>query len=257
MSEENLQNQNEIQQPGVEPISKTDAMVGIFTEPGNTFEAIGQTKQSYWVLPLVICVVLGLIAAIIGQLDPQLFGAMMDKQKKKMQEKFDEQVKEGKMTKEEAQQSMEQSTKFMDPNGTFFKIIAYAGSTIGVIVMFFIGSLLYFIGFKIFRSEAGFIEAMNVVALSTIISAIGGLLAIVLSVVMGHLVSVGPGLLVTEESVGEKMNKFLTALDIFAIWAHVVAAIGISKVGRISAGASYGFVFGLWIVWILISTFVF
>ena len=257
MEEENLQIQNEMQ-PEIEPISKTDAIVGVFTEPGNTYEAIAQTKDTYyWLYPILICVVLGLISAFIGQSDKQLFSDMMDKQKKKMHEKMDEQVKAGKLTQEQAQKQIEQSEKFMDPNGIFFKLMAYVGASIGIIIFFILVSLLYFVGLKIFKSPAGFGDAMNVVGLGMLISSIGGLLAMVLSVVMGHFVSVGAGLVLKEEAVGEKMYKLATSLDVFAIWEHVIFAIGLSKIGRISMGQSYGLVFGLWILWIGISTFVF
>ncbi|CAF3692775.1 unnamed protein product [Rotaria sp. Silwood1] len=131
MEEENLQIQNDIPSPEIDPISKTDAMVGVFTEPGNTYEAIAQTKDVYyWLYPILICVVLGLVSAFIGQSDQQLFGDMMSKQKKKMREKMDEQVKSGKMSKEESEKAIEQSEKFMDPNGVLFKLMAYVGASI-------------------------------------------------------------------------------------------------------------------------------
>lgn len=258
MEEENLQAQNDMQTPEIEPISKTDAIVGVFTEPSNTYEAIAQTKDTYyWLYPILICVVLGLISAFIGQSDKQLFGDMMDKQKKKMHEKMDEQVKAGKMTQDQANQQIEQTEKFMDPNGIFFKLMAYVGASVGIVIFFILCSLLYFLGLKIFKSPAGFGDAMNVVGLGMLISSIGGLLAMVLSVVMGHFVSVGAGLVLKEDAVGEKMYKLATSLDIFAIWEHVIFAIGLSKIGRISMGQSYGLVFGLWIIWIVVSTFVF
>ncbi len=258
MEDENLQNQLDSQVPMVEPISKTDAIVGVFTEPANTYEAIAQTKDVYyWLYPILICVVLGLISAFIGQSDKQLFGDMMDKQKKKMHEKMDEQVKSGKLTQDQANQQIEQTEKFMDPNGIFFKLMAYVGASVGIVIFFILVSLLYFVGLKIFKSPAGFGDAMNVVGLGMLISSIGGLLAMVLSVVMGHFVSVGAGLVLKEEAVGEKMYKLATSLDVFAIWEHVIFSIGLSKIGRISMAQSYGLVFGLWIIWIAVSTFVF
>lgn len=258
MEEENLQNQNDINIPETEPISKTDAMVGVFTEPGNTYSEIAKTKDVYyWLYPILICIVLGLISAFIGQSDQQLFGDMMNKQKKKMREKMDEQVKAGKMSQEEAQKQIEASEKFMDPNGIFFKLMAYVGASIGVCIIFILVSLLYFLGLKIFKSPAGFGDAMNVVGLAMLISSIGGLLAMVLSVVMGRFVSIGAGLFLREENVGEKMYKVATTFDIFAIWEHVVFAIGLSKVGRISMAQSYSLVFGIWAIWIIVSTFVF
>ena len=261
MEEQNIpQNTPDVNQnPGHyrEPISKTDAMVGVFTEPGNTYESIAAVKGNYWVLPIVIAIVVGIIAVFIGQMDPQLFGDMMSKQRKKMEEKFQEQVKEGSMTQEQAQQSMEQSAKFMDPNGVFFKLIAFGGSIIGTFMIFIILSLLYLLGLKIFKAQFEFTNILNVVGLAMLISAIGGLIAIVLSVIMGQLTGVGLGLILKEEAVGEKMYALITKLDVFTIWFYAVISIGLSKIARIPMAKSVSLVFGIWIIYILVTTFVF
>jgi len=257
MEDQNIPNESGMPEHSIEPISKTDAMVGVFTEPGNTFANIAAVKGNYWLMPIIISVVIGIIAVFIGQMDPQLFGDMMSKQRKKMVEKMDEQVKEGKMTQEQAQQSIEQSEKFMNPEGIFFKLIAFGGSIIGTFMILIVLSLLYLLGLKIFKAQFDFINILNVVGLAMLISAIGGLIAIVLSILVGHLTGVGLGLILKEESVGEKMYGLITKLDVFTIWFYTVISIGLSKVARVPMAKSATLVFGIWVVYILITTFVF
>ena len=78
---------------------------------------------------------------------------------------------------------------------------------------------------------------------------------IVLSIVMGKLVSVGPALIVTAESVGENMNKFLGHFDILGIWYLVVVAIGLAKIANISSAKSFALVFVLWLIYISVTSF--
>lgn len=130
MSEEDLTNpeQNLVPPEQFEELSKADAMAGVFTAPGETYETIANTpKQNYWIIPVMIAIVAGIIGTFLFMQDAQLVGNVMDKQKKKMQEQFDKNIKEGKMTQEDADKAMES----MNPKGTFFKIIGFGGSVIG------------------------------------------------------------------------------------------------------------------------------
>jgi len=145
----------------------------------------------------------------------------------------------------------------MDPNGLLFKAIAFGGSIIGQFMILILLSLVYLLGLKIFKAQFEFINILNVVGLAMLISAIGGLVAIVLSVIMGHLTSVGLGLFLTEEAAGEKMYGLLTKLDVFTIWFYTVISIGLSKIARIPMSKSITLVFGVWIIYVVVTTFVF
>lgn len=239
-------------------LSQMDAVSGIFTEPGNTFETIAKyPKRNFWLLPVLILVITSVVSSFLFFSDAELVGNMMDKQKTKMRENMQEKVKAGKMTQEQANNAIEQAEKFMDPNGLFFKITGTAGAVISPFVMLFLLSVIYMLLLKMAKANFEFTNILNVVGLSLMISAVGSVLGIVVSIIMGNLNSISLALILKPETVGETLHGLLMKLDVFTIWFYVLVAIGLVKVAKVKASMSYLIVFGLWIIWLVISTFVF
>lgn len=185
--------------------------------------------------------------------DAELTSKTMDKQKEKMREKFQESVQQGKMTQEDSDKALES----MNPSGMMFKVFAFGGSVVGPFIILLLLSVFYLIALKIMKGQFDFTNILNVVGLAMLIGSIGSLIAVVISVLKGNMVTIGPSLLFSEESVGQKIYTLLTKIDLFSIWFYAVIAIGLSKVGRVSIVKSSAVVFGLWIVYILVSSFVF
>jgi len=242
-----------------EPLSKADAMGGVFTSPGETYETIARTqKQNYWLIPVVISILVGVIATFLFMRDAELVNKTMEKQKQKVREKMEENVKAGKMTQEESQRAMEQSEKFMNPKGFFFMVIGYVISVVGPFIWLLIWSVVYLIVLKIMKAEFAFYNVLNVVGLAMLIMALGKLVAIVVSILRGDLSGISPALILTEEAVGAKIYAMIMKLDVFDIWHFGVVSIGLSKIASISLGKSASFVFGIWlIVYVLILSLVF
>jgi len=108
-----------------------------------------------------------------------------------------------------------------------------------------------------FKANFEFTNVLNVVGLSLIISAVGSVLGIVLSIILGDLSSVGLSLVLKPETVGDSLHALFLKADVFSVWFYVLVAIGLVKVAKIKPVMSYAVVFGLWIIWLVISTFVF
>jgi len=256
MSEENYTNPEQSLEPQepFEELSKGDAMAGVFTAPGETFETIAATpKKNYWIIPILITIVVGIISTFLFMQDAELVSSTMEKQKTKMAEQFEKNVKEGKMTQEDADKAMES----MNPSGTFFKLIGYGGSVIGPFIILFILSLLYLIMLKIFKAEFEFVNVLNVVGLAMLITAVGSLISIVISVLKGEMSSVGLGLVLSQDTVGEKVHTLLTKLDVFSIWFYVVVAIGLSKIAKVDMIRSSSIVFGLFLLYAIATSLIF
>ena len=248
-SEENVETIDQF-----EELSKSEAMSGVITEPGETFEAIASgPKKNYWSSPVLIAVVLSLLSSFLFMRDPELTRNTMDKQKAKMTEKFEQNIKDGKMTQEEADNAMES----MNPNSPFFKIIGYAGALIGPFIILLLLSLIYLIVLKILKAEVEFTNILNVVGLAMLISSVGSILAILISIMKGNMTGVSPGIFLSEESIGEKAFSFLNKIDVFTIWFYVVIAIGLTKIAKIDMAKSATIVFGLFLVYAVITSLVF
>ncbi|HMS64216.1 MAG TPA: Yip1 family protein [Ignavibacteria bacterium] len=237
-----------------EQLTNSEAMAGVITAPSETFETIANTpKKNYWLIPVLIAIVVGLVSTFLFMQDAELVGRTMNKQKEKMMEKFEENIKDGKMTQEQVDAAMES----MNPKGVFFKIMGYGGSVVGPFIVLLLLSVIYLIVLKIMQGKIDFLNIANVVGLALLIGAIGNLIAIVISILKGNMTTIGPSLFMSEESVGEKVYALLTKIDLFSIWFYAVIAIGLSKVGSLSIAKTATAVFGIWIVYIIVSSFAF
>ncbi len=253
--ENNNETNIEEQEGSNEQLSSTDALIGVLSSPGETFETIAVTKKkNYWLLSVLITIIISLIVTFIFFRDEQIMSGMMDKQKAQLEKSMEENVKSGKMTQEQSQQAIEQAEKFMDPKGVFFQIIGYGGSILMPFLMLLVLSLVYMLVLKIFKTNADFGSLLNVVGLPLIIGGIGSIVALVLSVVTGKMSSASLALFLTDDIVGVKLNELLFKIDLFSIWYYVTVAIGLSKITKLPAGKAYITVFGVWVFWLLITT---
>ncbi|HAY33252.1 MAG TPA: Yip1 family protein [Ignavibacteria bacterium] len=250
MNEENIEpTLNQDQDFQDQQLTVTEAISGVISAPGETFETIASSpKRNYWLIPILIAVLLGIVTSFLFMQDKELTSRTMEKQKEQMMEKFRENIKNGSMTQEQADNAIDS----MNPEGTMFKIIGYGGAALGPFIILFVLSVIYFIALKIFKSEAHLTDVMNVVGLSFIIIAVGNLLATVLSIIMGDLTSIGPAILTTKESAGKKIYAMLTKVDLFAIWFYTVVSIGLSRIGRIALVKTAAVVFGIWLIFYVI-----
>jgi len=256
MNEENPANteENSEQLNQHEELSKADAMAGVFTEPGDTFETIARTpRKNYWLLPVLISAIVGLVSAFLFMQDNELASKTMDKQKQKMREKFEQNVKEGKMSQEDVDKTMET----MNPQGTIFKVFGYGGAIVGPFLILFILSIIYLVILKVMKAQVDFVNILNVVGLSMLITAIGSLLSIVASILKGDITSVGLALVLSEQAVGEKVYSLLNKFDLFSIWFYVVVSIGLSRVAKIDMIKSAAIVFGIFLLYAIVTSLVF
>src|SRR6188474_1668692 len=155
MSEENLTTDENSSEPEFqnEQLTNTEAMSGVFTAPGETYEIIANTpKKNYWLLPVVIFIAINLISTFLFMSDAELVSKTMEKQSAAMREQFEKNVKEGKMTQEDANKAMES----MNPAGIFFKAIAFGGAIIGPFIMLLLLGVVYLLGLKVMKAQFDF-----------------------------------------------------------------------------------------------------
>lgn len=239
----------------VENITLGDAMAGIFSEPGETFEAVkNSTKKNYWLIPLLIVIVVTILATFLVMRDEELSASINEKQSKAMEEQFDKAVKEGKMTREDANKQIEQSKKFM--SGPMMLVIGTGFSLIMVLVFFFFKSLLYWAGLKPFKSIALYTDVMNVVGLAGLITAIQTVVNTVIAVVTGKLMAnIGPSLFLSEASMGKQMYALFAHMDVLNFWYLIILGIGLARVSNVKSSITFSLVLILWIIWVMLTTF--
>lgn len=247
--------QNKFVEEPPEQLSVSDSIIGVITSPGETFETMVSTKKkNYWVIPVLLSIVIGVVVTFIFFRDVQLMSGIMDKQKAQLEKRMDEQVKSGKMSTEQSKQAIEQAEKFMDPKSTFFQIMGYGGVVIVPFLMLFVLSLVYLLLLKALKADVDFGNLLNVVGLPMVITVIGSIVSLILSIVIGTVSTLSPALILNEGMVGAKMAEFFTKIDLMSIWYYFAVAVGLSKAAKISSGKSYGIVYGVWVFWIVITS---
>jgi Yip1 domain len=235
-------------------ITLGDAMAGTFSEPGDTFSAVKQANKNYWLIPLLIVVIVSILSSFLVMRDEELSSEIKDKQKKAMNEQFDKAVKEGKMTREQADQQLEQSQKFM--GGGMMMVFGIIGSLFAVVLFFFIKALIYWGVLKGFKGTATFKDVMNVLGLTGLITAVQLVVDTALAIMLGKLTAnIGPALLFTQETVGNSVFKLLGHFDLLMIWYLIVVGIGLAKVSNLSTYKTTAMVFVLWLIWVGITSF--
>jgi hypothetical protein len=262
--EENLENKpgeqedarTELIQPAGD-ISLTDAMTGVYTEPGAAFEAVKNSKKrSYWLVPTILLIVISLAASFLVLNDEELYSEIKTMQTKAAKERFEKQVKEGSISQEQMDKAMEQTEKFMDKSSPFFLVSAILGPVIGGFLILFIRGLVLWGALKIFKGTASYMLIICTLGLASMIDMISAVVNTVLAIVMGKLiVNIGPALFITKEMVGESLAKFLGHFDLIAIWYLIVLGIGLGAVSNLKSSKTIPVVFVLWLIWIALVSF--
>ena len=163
-----------------------------------------------------------------------------------------------------AQMPEDQKKQLIDQQSSnVVKYISYGSTPVVVIVAMFIGGLLYWFGISAVGGKSGYLNAVSVWTYSSIPPTVVAMLAnfavlmikpvddIDLASSQQGLVSANLTMFLDLKS-SPVLNTVVSAIDLFAIWGLVLAAIGISRVGRVSTAAAWGVALVIWLVFLAI-----
>lgn len=235
-------------------LNHTDKLVGVFSEPGNTFTKMSKTgaKTSDWLIPILILFAVAILASIVTITNPTLSSKMKQDNEKRIQELVDK----GTITQEQADQQIEMSERFM--GGTFMIITSAISILIMGFIFFFILSALWLLAIKlILKGEGTFKDVLSAYGLPQYILVIQAIVMLILSLVLGtsfRSTSIAAFMDLDKASI---LNFLLSKIDIFSIWFYAVLSIGFAKMFKSNdTGKYYAVVFGLWILVSLIIFFI-
>jgi len=242
-----------IEQNQLTELSHSDKMVGIFTEPKKTFEIISKfpLKTIDWFLPVLLLFLMVSITRILVFSNEEIFFQMKQEQIQKTQKIFDDLVAKGQMTREQAEQGIEDAKKRIDMGrGPVGYIIQTISILIIGFIFFFIVILVYFIFARfILKGEGTYKSAMISDGLPAYIS--------ILQIVIASILSLAFGRLMYDTSVSSFMGMskstlagfLLSKVDPFSIWVYSVISIGFAKMFKSQSLVKYFImVFGIWII---------
>lgn len=257
----------ETTEEALEPISHTDLMVGVFSEPRKTFDEIAKRplRTSDWLIPLTVLLIISVVTSIIIFTNPVIVSEVKDKQRDKVEKMTSDLVKEEKMTAEEKEKQMNATEDRLKGIGT---VAGSIFTSIGILVfgslIFFIICAVYFgISKFFFASEDGqYKGAMIASALSGYINVISIILVAIVSMLLDRSFSDLSMASILDIDKMTFTGFLLAKLDVFTIASFFVFGIGLSRtMYQPEKEKSYLImVFGLWIgftlIWFLLTKFV-
>lgn len=161
-----------------------------------------------------------------------------------------EQVKQGKMTQEQAEMALDQMEQFQGVSMIFGVI----GVFVTVPIFFFLVVFLYWALMKfVFHGVATFALLTSVSGLLMYYSAGDQILRILLMFVFGDInVSFSPSLLVLAQH-KEMVFKLLSHLNPITLYATYLTGVGIATVAGLPRAKGLIIVFSLWAVTVIVS----
>lgn len=257
MSEENQNNDSSSQPPYApaeetviyEPLSAMDAIAGVITDPSETYEAVNASpRKHYWFYGIILYLIVFLVSTFLFYSDEELSNKMLTTEMAIVEETFEQNIKDGKMTRQDADNALELTKKI-------FFIRGYLLAVFYPFLLLFLLSIVYLVGLKIMKANFDYINLLNAIGLASVALAIGAIVSTVVSILRGSLSPVGLNLILSRDMIGNYLYTLLGGMDFFTIWFYLLVAIGISKIANIKAKHSYMLVFGIWLFYILIMSY--
>ena len=201
-------------------------LLNIFAAPGDVFDEIktAPPRVSNWLVPTLLSAVIGALSVIIMFSQPAIIQQIHEQQAKV----FDDQVNAGKMTRAQADQAEATVEKFGGP--TLMKISGSIGSVVASFVrVFWWTFVLWLLGLMFLKAKLDYLKTVEVAGLATMITILGTLVALLLTVILGKITTPSPALFVAHFDPKNVLHVALAAVNLFALWMIGVMAVGLSR----------------------------
>jgi len=233
-------------------LSHSDKLIGVFTEPSNTFSITSKfpPRTKDWFLPILFLLLAAALVQLILTNNEEITFQIKQKQMQKIEAQFDEAVKSGAMTREQANEQLDRISEQIDQGrGTTGMIIQIVSVFVVGFLIFIIYSGIYFLfGKTLLKGEGLFASALVANGLASYIGIIHIILAAVLSLSLGRLIPYIDLTAILGVERATFMGFLLGKVDPFSIWMYTVLGIGLSKMFQSNSSTKYiAMVFGIWV----------
>jgi len=262
---QNVEDQNEDmkapQEEEAYELSHSDKLVGVFTNPAETFErtAAFPPKTSDWLIPIFGLIIIVIISNFLMLRNPEIKQEVKEKQIAKMEKRFDKMVESGKLTQEQADEQLSKIEDGMDKQmGGVGQIFQVVGTFFGVFIFFFIIAGVFFLIAKFaLQGDGTYQSALVASGLPAYISILATIVKLILALTMAKFLADTSVASIMGADTSTFSGFILGKLDVFAIWGYAVTSIGFAKMFKSeTTGKYYAMIFGLWIGFGLLFFFI-
>ncbi|HED06190.1 MAG TPA: hypothetical protein ENI61_05850 [Ignavibacteria bacterium] len=249
-SEASQENENPVE----EKLSHSDKFMGIFTEPGKTFEKMSKfsPKTIDWLLPFSILLLVVIVTQFIVLNNSEIYYQVKNKQLQRIEKTMNNAVASGKMTEKQAKEQMNKiQDKINKSRTTVAKVMQAVGIIIFGFIVFFIVSGVYFLFSKfVFKGEGTYNSVLVVNGMVSYIWIIQVIIAAIISLLIGKLISDTSLASFVNVDKSSFLGFVFEKINPISIWVYIILSIGLAKMFKSSSTLKYYFmVFGLWIGW--------
>lgn len=221
-------------------------LLNVFAIPGDVFEEINTSpvKTGNWLVPALIAAIIGALTAIIIFSQP----AILQKVREQQAQALDKQVKAGALTRAKADQLLVTMDKILTP--TLIKVVGSVGATIGGFVrLFWLGLVLWLLGRWFLKAQFGYMKAVEIAGLASMISVLGMVVTMLLVINFGKLTSTPSlALAVSDFDTSNKKHLLLAAMNVFDFWMLGVLAAGLARLARVPFARAAFLMLGYWVI---------
>jgi hypothetical protein len=206
---------------------------------------------SNWLVPTLLTAVIGVVASFVIFSQPAIVQQLHEQQTKAI----DQQVKAGKMSQADADKALPIIEKFTGP--AMLKIFGSVAAFFGSFVRLFWWALVLWLVGKLFlKVEFSYLKAAEVAGLATMISLLGGIVGLLLTVNLGKLFSSASlALAVTDFDAQKKSHLLLGAVNFFSFWFIGVMSAGLARLANVPYVRAIFLMLTYWILQELILIF--
>lgn len=220
-------------------------LLNVFATPGEVFEEVqaAPSNAANWLVPIFLAATVGVISVIILFSQPAVIQQIREQQGKM----FDAQVKAGKMSQADADKALVMAEKFSGP--TMMKITGSFGVVaVSFARVFWWALVLWLLALMFLKVRFSYLKAVEVAGLASMISILGGIVALLLSVNFGKDSAPNLALAVSDFNPKNPLHLALAAANLFDFWILGVMAAGLARLARAPFSRTLFLVAVYWLV---------
>jgi hypothetical protein len=224
-------------------------LLNVFAIPGEVFETVRVNRfcVANWLLPALLLAVVGVLTVIVVFSQPSIqkqVRELGDQQAKAVEQ----QVKAGKVTQADADQVQAITRSIANP-ATLKIAGSMAAVVIGVARVFWWAFILWLVGRMFLKVQFGYLKTLEVAGLALMISVLGGVVALALTVNLTKVLATPSLALVAPDfETTRKSYLMLGAANVFSFWLVGVLSVGLARLARVPFLRAAWFVFAIWVI---------
>lgn len=233
-----------------EPQAPSTSLMGrlfnVFATPGEVFDEVKAAlpTATNWLVPALILMFVGWIGSALVLSQPAIQQQLSEIVEKGVRA----QLEKAHMPKEKLEQVLPVAEKWA---GIMTYVSSFAGPPVAAFLTpFGWGLIVWLIGSKIHKGNFGYLKAVEVVGLGSMISVLDAVVKTLLIITMSNLFA-APGLtlLVKDFNPQNPSHALLAMANVMTIWVLAVRSIGLARLARISLAKAMAWIFGIWLAY--------